>query len=286
LRTFLSSSALGLCAATLSSVAIALCSSAVVIGSEAAEVREWPLAGFKEPSGIVYHPGRNTLFVCGDEGDVAEVSLTGALLRSSHVGGDLESITVAPNTGYLYVVREGHEIMLELDPGSFALRRRFNIQRDFGGDAEFLRRGGNWIEGLTFVPDREHPEGGTFFAVNQDDPPVLVELAVPLRTLVGKFGEAKVTRSFPMSIRPLSGLLWLPEQRLFLIPSALWRAVYVVNEHGKRVASVPIPGLMQEGIAKLPDGSFVIVQDVGGLIRWKPESDPFYASEDTTVGKK
>lgn len=239
------------------------------------DVVEWELADFKEPSGIVYHPGRRTLFVCGDEGDVGEVSLEGKLLRSARVEGDLEAITVVPETGLLYVVREGHEILLELRPQDFKLTRRFNIQRDFAGDDEFLKRGGNGIEGLTFVPDADHPEGGRFFAVNEDDPPVLIALDVPLRSLEGKFGEARVANSYNLSVRPLSGLLWLEDTRRFLVASSLWRAVYVVTDKGVRLATIPVPGLMQEGLARLPDGSFVIVQDVGGLIKWTPESDPF-----------
>jgi uncharacterized protein YjiK len=281
-----SSSARRFCAATLTSVALAVGLSSPNVVAQTPATEEWPIAELKEPSGVVYHAGRKSLFVCGDEGDIAEVSLTGRLLRSQHIGGDLEGITAAPDTGLIYVVREGHEILLEVDPASLKLLRRFNIRRDFGDDAEYLRRGGNGIEGLTFVSDPSHPEGGRFFVVNQDDPAALIELEVPLRSLVGKFGEARIVRSFALSVRPLSGLLWVPEQRRFLVPSALWRAVYVVDEHGKRLASVPVPGLMQEGIARLPDASFVIVQDVGGLIRWKPESDPFASLEDTTGEKR
>ncbi len=238
-------------------------------------VTEWPVEEFKEPSGIVYHPTRRTLFVCGDEGDVGEISLDGKLLRSVAIGGDLEAITVAPDTGLLYIVREGHEILLELSASDLKLTRRFNIQREYGGDAEYLKRGGNGIEGLTFVPDETHAEGGRFFAVNQDDPAALVELAVPLRSMKGKFGEARIVRAHDLSVRPLSGLLWVEKSRKFLIPSALWKAVYVVGEDGRREATIPVPGLMQEGISQLPDGGFVIVQDVGGLIKWTPESDPF-----------
>jgi uncharacterized protein YjiK len=249
------------------------------------KVEEWPLVNFIEPSGVVYHPGRRSLFVCGDEGDVGEVSLSGELLRSAQAGGDLEAITVVPETGQLYVVREGHEILLELDPDDFKVTRRFNIQRQFGSDADYLKRGGNGIEGLTFVPDAKHREGGRFFAVNEDDPPALVELDVPLKSMEGNFGEATVSNAYELSIRPLSGVFWLADQRRFLISSALWKAVYVVGEDGESIATVPVPGLMQEGIARLPDGGFVIVQDVGGLLKWSPESDPFAVPEDKKVGQ-
>jgi hypothetical protein len=39
---------------------------------------------------------------------------------------------------------------------------------------------------------------------------------------------------------------------------------------------------MQEGLALLPDGSFVIAQDTGGLVRWKPTADPFALAENRT----
>ena len=108
---------------------------------------------------------------------------------------------------------------------------------------------------------------------------------MPLKTLDGKFGEATVVRSYNLSVRPLSGLLWLQDSRKLLVVSSLWKAVYVFDERGRREAAVPVPGLMQEGIARLPDGTFVIVQDVGGLIKWSPESDPFSGSKDSEVGQ-
>ena len=61
---------------------------------------------------------------------------------------------------------------------------------------------------------------------------------------------------------------------------ALWRTVHVVTSAGEEVRSVRLPGFMQEGIARLPDGSFVITQDTGGLIKWRPPSDPFGRNED------
>jgi hypothetical protein len=66
----------------------------------------------------------------------------------------------------------------------------------------------------------------------------------------------------------------------FVVVSALWRNAYVVSADGAELRSVRLPGIMQEGIARLPDGSFIIVQDTGGLLRWKPPSDPFRAQQD------
>src|SRR5262245_38032339 len=53
-------------------------------------VEEWALPNLPEPSGIAYYSPRKSLLVVGDEGDIAEVSTEGKLLRIRHIGGDLE----------------------------------------------------------------------------------------------------------------------------------------------------------------------------------------------------
>lgn len=241
---------------------------------------DWPLEELAEPSGIVFHPLRGSLFVCSDEGDVAEVSLDGKLLTRGSIGGDLEAITVHPVTGRLFVVREGHEILLEFRPEDFKLTRRWNIQRGFGERPEYLARGGNGIEGLTFVADQAHPEGGRFFAVNQDDPPVLVELAVPLESMEGKFGEATVRAAYEVETSPLSGLLWHEPAGAFVVPSAPFKQALVLDRKGRILRRVTLPGIMQEGIAAVPGGAFVLVQDIGGLVKWSPAGDPFSGGPD------
>jgi len=243
-------------------------------------VEEWPVTGLAEPSGIVYHPRLKSLFAVGDEGDVAEIDLAGKLLRVKRIRGDLEAITCDPATGKLYVVREGHEIIFELDPATFKMLRRFDIDRSYKGDPNFLQRGGDGVEGLAFVTDEHNPEGGRFYAVNQYDPPVLVELHLPLRTSKERFERAKVVGAWPIEGAPLSDVTWDSPANGFLIVSALWRSVYIVGADGHKLRSVRIPGFMQEGITRLPDGSFVIAQDTGGLIKWKPDSDPFAAKAD------
>ena len=263
----------------MGTAAIWLLTACTVLGASvprADEIEEWPLAGFPEPSGIVYHPARRTLFVVGDEGDIGEVDLAGKLLRIRNLGGDLEGVTCNPADGRIYVVREGHEIIFEIDPQLLTITRRFTIDRTYAGNANYLERGGDGIEGVTFVPSKE---GGRFFAVNQYDPPVLLELAVPLAGKGDGFARATIVRAFTVGSPPLSDLVWDEKNDVFWIVSALWRSVYVTDRDGHLVRSIRIPGIMQEGIVRLPDGSFVIVQDTGGLIKWNPAADPFGSSE-------
>lgn len=256
-------------------IALAPCEPALGQTGSQDKILEWSLPGLPEPSGVVYHAGRKTLFVVSDEGGIGEVTVDGKVLSTRAFGGDLEGITYDPASGYLYVVREGHEILFEVDPATFAIRRRFTIDRAFGGDPDFLERGGDGIEGIAFVPVTGHPEGGRFFAVNQYDPPALVELAVPLRSSKERFERAKVVSAVRIPSPPLSDLVWCERLSAFLIPSALWRSVLIIDASGQRKESVRIPGIMQEGIALLPDGAIVIAQDTGGLIKWYPASNPF-----------
>jgi hypothetical protein len=244
-------------------------------GFDDSQVEEWKLETFPEPSAVVYHPGRDSLFVVGDEGDIGEVSLDGRILRQAHPGGDLEGVTVDPSTGAIYYLREGHEIIFESDPETFTVRRRFSVDRTFGDNPNFLKRGGDGLEGLTFVADADHPEGGRFYAVNQYDPPVMVELGLALRSSTAKFESARIVASWSVDAPPLSDIVWDPASESFLIVSALSRKVHLVGTDGLERAVVKIPGFMPEGIALLPDGRFVIAQDTGGMLLWSPPESPF-----------
>ena len=117
---------------------------------------------FNEPSGIVFHRARGTLFVVGDGGDICEIETDGTLIQQKHIRrADFEGITYDPSTGLLYVAIEGEEKIVEFEPEGLAEIRAFAIQRTFEGEMR-LKPGGSGIEAITFVPDSGHPHGGTF----------------------------------------------------------------------------------------------------------------------------
>ena len=116
---------------------------------------------FREPSGIVYHPLRHTLFAVGDEGDVCEITTDGEPLQQAHVrDADFEGITCHPDSGLLYVAIEGEEAILEVDPDDLRVLREFTINRTFHG-ATVLKLGGQGIEAITFVPDPTTPRAAS-----------------------------------------------------------------------------------------------------------------------------
>jgi hypothetical protein len=236
------------------------------------DVTEWPLPQIPEPSGVAYHAGRNTLFVVGDQGDIGEVGLDGELLASRHIGGDLEGITCDPARDVLYVAREGVDVILEVRPSDLQVIHEVPIDRSFAGDPNFLQAGGDGVEGIAFVPPASGSGAGTLFVVNQFDPPVLVELEMGRR--------AAIRNAWKLSTAPLSDVVWDEKVGAFLVVSAIWRKAALISSTGEEWGSVAVPGFLQEGIALLRDGSFVIAQDSGGLLRWKPSTDPFAAAAD------
>jgi len=252
---------------------LALSVGAGVVAAGSARTQQWELSGLREPSGVAFHPTRNTLFAVGDEGDVAEVGLDGSLLHLSVLGGDLEGVSCDPASGLVYVLREGPDEIVEIAPDTLEPLRRFSLVRSWGSDPDYLRTGGDGLEGLAFVPSAGHGEGGTFFAVNQNDPPALLELLLPIRTQQGD-GTARILAAHEWRPAALSAVVWHPERDLFLVTSALSGRVEVVDRDGSRRGSFRIPGFLPEGLALLPGGVFIIAQDTGGLIQWKPGEDP------------
>jgi len=242
---------------------------------------------FNEPSGIVYHAGRGTLFVVGDAGDLCEIKTDGALvkqarLRSKWPGSDFEGVTYDPATGLVYIAVEGAEQILEVNPDTFEVLREFSIEREFE-DVEILKPGGQGIEGITFIPDPAHPEGGTFYLSNQgfefypaEDPSVIVEVVAPLRTNSEKQVPAKIVRALHVGVPDIAGFHYDAASGHMYIVSDGANALFEITRDGDVLRGWAFPGDNQEGIAFDPDWNVYIAQDSGGILKlkWKRDAQP------------
>jgi len=242
---------------------------------------------FNEPSGIVYHTGRDSLFVVGDAGDLCEIRTDGALvkqarLRSEWPGSDFEGVTYDPTTGLVYVAVEGAEQILEVNPDTFEVLREFSIEREFEG-VEILKPGGQGIEGITFIPDPVHPEGGTFYVSNQgfeffpaEDPSVIVEVVAPLRTSSEKQAPAKIVRALHVGVPDIAGFHYDAASGHMYIVSDGANALFEITRDGDVLRGWAFPGDNQEGIAFDPDWNVYIAQDSGGILKlkWKRGGKP------------
>ena len=235
---------------------------------------------FNEPSGAVYHSGRGTVFVVGDEGDICEITTAGVLVKkklSDRQGRrpDYEGVTYDPSTGLLYVAIEGQETILEINPETFETTRSFPIERAFNGKL-LMKKGGQGIEAITFVPNSKHPEGGTFYVANQsfsldnqDDISAIFEVELPLRTAGLHDPKGKILRYFSLGVIDLSGLHYDKlKERLYVISDAT-NTFWEVTKEGKIFRGYAFPGQNQEGLAVDAEGHVYIAQDSGGIIKIK-----------------
>ncbi len=239
-------------------------------------------ANFPEPSGICYHPTRNTLYLVGDGGDVAELSTDGTILKQTTLGGrDFEGITVDPATGLVYVAVEGEDRIIEIDPLMLEITREFPIDRTLDGKT-LLAEGGQGIEGLAFLADEAHPEGGTFLVANQaftigeaEDMSAVFEVVAPIRT-GPEAGEApaKIARALDLGVPDLSGLFYDADRDRLYVISDSKNLFMEATTDGQVLAAYAFPGANQEGIALDPEGYIYIAQDSGGILKHKWAREP------------
>ena len=229
--------------------------------------------GFNEPSGICWHTQRKTLFVVGDAGDVCELTTEGFVIKEKHVrNADFEGITHDPATGLLYIAVEGAESIIELDPDTFDILREFLLPRTIDGKT-LMKSGGQGIEAITFIPDSEHPEGGTFLVANQafkltdeQDISAIFQFELPLQS---KTADVNLIEYFIPGIIDLSGLYYDAQSDHIFVISDATNIMLEYSHNHELIHQFAFPGDSQEGITIDNTGHLYIAQDSGGIIKLK-----------------
>ena len=227
-----------------------------------------------EPSGITYHPVRRSLFIADDSGSIHEVNLHGTFIQTKRLNElDIEGITMDPRTGLLYAAVEGDETIIELEPETLAIQRKFRILRDFKGEL-LLKKGGMGIEAIAFVPNTSHPEGGTFWVGNQSfslkanaEPSVVCEVVVPLRTETAAISEASIINAYKMNFIDISGLAYDPQDDVLVLISDTTNLLVEMSREGTILSKYLLPGDDQEGVALDGLGYMYIAQESGAIIK-------------------
>jgi uncharacterized protein YjiK len=228
---------------------------------------------FPEPSGLCFHPSRGTLFVVSDEGEIAEIGKDGTPVFRMEIPGDLEGVTVNPETGLLYLVKEGDDIILEFDPETKEITRTFPLNRTYHGNPDFIEkrigRYDNGIESIAFVRDDKHPEGGTFFIGNQWDPPCVMEVHIPLKSSHKEEEEARILRVLPLRLDDPAALYFDSRTGLLNVANDADNILVEITLEGKIIREYAFVGDNQEGIAIDDEGYLYIAQDTGGILKVK-----------------
>ncbi len=103
----------------------------------------------EEPSGIVYHPERNSLFVVDDDGILFELTTEGLILRSANLGDyDLEGVTLGDSPDHLFLAAEGIEYVLEVSIHSLNVVREIPVNRIWEGQIILYPDDEYGIEGI------------------------------------------------------------------------------------------------------------------------------------------
>ena len=232
---------------------------------------------FPESSGLTFHPTRKTLFTVSDDGHVGEFETDGTLVQRRHLlYEDFEGITADPASGLLYVVIEGRDNILEIDPNGLVIRREYDLARSFEG-RKLYQLAGDGLEGIAFVPDDSHPEGGTLFVVNRspkakdlDDPPLLLEFELPLSSNSNDELEGAILSATRLAVTHLSGLHYDPRADRLLAVSDDNKIMIELTRQGELTNASKLPAEDPEGIAIDDDGVLYIAQDSEGIIKFQP----------------
>ena len=113
----------------------------------------------EELSGLCMNQDTTGFWAVGDEGDLCQVSFTGAVTRVLRTRLDLEGITIDPETGDLYVVIEGDQMVCRIAaPAYNAIDTLFYVQEAVEEDFD-----NNGLEGIAWYKD------GQLFVGSQED---------------------------------------------------------------------------------------------------------------------
>ncbi|MBK5255164.1 MAG: SdiA-regulated domain-containing protein [Vicinamibacteria bacterium] len=222
--------------------------------------------GVREPSGIVFAPGRGTFFVVGDEGSLVEISKEGALVAQFPVGGNLEDVAFHSPSGRLVLLSEKKGELIVFDPATGKQTAKFKLD-----DAALLGEDGvdknQGFEGLAFRKEAGRPGGGVFYLVHQRAPAVLIILAFDPLAASGRIGaEALVSRITMGGRADLTAVTYDSAlDRLFVVADSKDR-VAMLTLSGQEEAEIVLPGVQQEGVAFDPAGNLWIADDRAGLL--------------------
>ncbi len=223
----------------------------------------------KEPSGLVFHPERGTLYVVGDRGDVAELTRDGKVLRRANLEGHgFEGVTVGPH-GHLFAIEEKKTpLIYELDPDTLEVKAEYEVDTKLEGKRILGNEHNRSAEGLCYVPEQD-----AFYCVNQD-PPRLVRLEVPVGKKSGKAKAVEVLKLSAVVQHQASDVTYDRASGHFLVTESSGGkgqgSVYELTREGKLVRQMALPGERAEGLALDDSGRAFIADDAGGVLRVEP----------------
>lgn len=214
-----------------------------------------------EPSGIVWHPRLNQLFVISDNGWLHKMNLDGTGVMSWFLGGDLEAVTIAdPATNFVYIANENVYWIHEFNFVTGQVTRTFDLSPWITAPANL------GIEGLAFVNKAGHPEGGEFYVGMQGDCRIL-RFSLPVKT-----SWTSLTATYIATIAPVAGMSIIGDLNYDVTSDTLYvlyngsNVIRAMRPDGAYIADWQAPLNYQEGIAVNPSNCEIYIADDSGPV--------------------
>jgi hypothetical protein len=212
-----------------------------VFPSACLAIDAWPggagttVATYSDASGVVWHDGRQSLFIVQNSGTLTEINSSGIELNSWPVTGDLEGITLAENDRYLYIGIENPDSIVEFDLQT----------EELTGKSWDLT---TWMTG----PDNSGLEGlsysdGFFYAGLQADGIIYV-----FDVNLNVSGDVSFVRPITPNASytsDISGLEYNSSTGITYVAYDSYNALIEMNAADEMVKNYSLPGTAQEGFA-------------------------------------
>jgi uncharacterized protein YjiK len=233
----------------------------------------WAIPEVAEPSGLCFHPVRNSIYAVDDGAldrlaAVFELDMDCKILQKKELGGDLEGICFCPSDGLLYVVDESAEKVLKIEPAGLELLGEVTISRSFAG-ADVLKEGGNGFEGIEYIP--ETAGSGYLLLLNQDDPHALIRIELnELKENLTSGTPVAMSSYWPLPpinagelhYNSLVGELWVVNSWMNVMQAYDPECMELLRWE-------VVPGAAQEGMTIDSQGRLWIGSDSGGIARYR-----------------
>ncbi|MBI5003039.1 SdiA-regulated domain-containing protein [Candidatus Woesearchaeota archaeon] len=188
-----------------------------------------------EPSGAVWHPRLNALFVVSDDDMITRMDIDGTDVTSWTLSGDLEGLAIAdPSSNYIYVLNEYPYAIYEFDFTTGTKTKSWSLTGIVPAPVISTSYG---LEGLTYISS----EG--LFAVGSQETGIIYFLS--LDTSVNG-GTVSVVRSMKPYSASISDMYFDPETETLYV---LYDATLVeMDTSGNIIATYTVPGSDQEAV--------------------------------------
>jgi len=217
-----------------------------------------------EPSGIVWHPRLQRLFLIHDNGLVSSMTADGLDVQNWFVPGDLEGICVADSaTDMVYVVNEFPPKIIEFNFVSGQVTRLFDMSPWIQGCPT-----NTCLEAVTFVPSASDPEGGVFYLGHQNDGRIYqFRLSIRSSATVTSVTPVGIVSPYP-GMGDISDLHFDRENDVLYVLYNWANLIRAVRLDMTVITDWAVPGVWQEGITTIPPCQVVIADDTGPVIRY------------------